>query len=114
MGKYGFIHISSDPDTGLVSGMGYYSTLSSPIYLENILTYYGEPDYVDANDIPGGLEISYVRLFYDEFKTIVDLGEVINVSEDTEVSEIFFLNPKEYLEEEKLTQLPWKGYGDYP
>lgn len=116
LGKYGYMFISSDLDTGLVDGFEYIP--DPPTHLAPIIMNYGEPDFLYARRTEEDITHSYITLFYNELHTIIELEVRGRLLETSEVSQISFFNRKEFNEYVEIDsyypQLSWHGYGDYP
>ncbi|MCP4142535.1 MAG: hypothetical protein GY755_20035 [Chloroflexi bacterium] len=116
LGEYGYMLISSDADTGLVDSIGYVPITS--MHLAGVIANYGEPDFLDVWKHDWDMSYSDVTLYYNELQTIIFLEVRGRILETSEISEILFLDSKEYkkfIEPNSYhPQLPWEGYGDYP
>lgn len=106
------ILISFNPSTGIVDWLGY--SPDQPIYLEDIVELYGNPDNMSAVILPDERDDYLVNLYYDSLQMIIALEDTHEVTEVSQVGVIVFMVEKSYLDEKSSDLYPWEGYGMYP
>jgi len=110
-----FLYSDADPSSGLVEIIEIYPYF--PLYLKDVIKFYGEPDHVYFWAFFDEVIAKQVMLYYDKYQARMALPEISEgnyyVTATSVVEVILFFDEDEYLDDKLLAQHSWKGYGEY-